>query len=301
MLPLLQDILHHGSAEVRREALEALATFAQTSDRNLSELAVAELEHPEPLVRAAALKLLAITKVSDLLPRVAQRLGDADPRVRQRVAQVLAAYGDQGLSLAQESLSSSQPEVVNTAIAAIGQVRTKRAGNILFEYLTPDFQQVAQTRRWQQQVPTTVPSWQPLALVIEDYHHRVIQKVLYVLSCLGHARTVNAVNRILNSADQRDLANAVEVLASLRNRRFVLPLMPILEQLTQAEPDTGRSVILPQWMRNKGYKLLLEALDSGDRWIRVGALIALARVPLCLGERLRPAGTISGGANLPAH
>ena len=29
----------------------------------------------------------------------------------------------------------------------------------------------------------------------------------------------------------------------------------------------GRSVILPQWMRNKGYKLLLEALDSKDRWI----------------------------------
>ena len=282
LVPLLQNILQQDSTELRWEALEAMTPFAQKGDRDVAELAVAELSHPEPLVREAALQLLALTKLSDLLPKIHQLLGDPDPRVRQRVATVLAAYGEQGLSLAQKSLSSPQPEVVNTAIAAIGQVRTKRAGNILFEYLTPDFQQVVQTRRWQQQIPTTVPSWQPLAMVIEDYHHRLIQKVLYVLSCLGHARTVNAVNRILNSTDQRDLANAVEVLASLRNRRFVLPLIPILEQLAKPETANGRSVVLPQWMRNKGYKLLLEALDSTDRWIRIGALIVIARVPSAL-------------------
>ena len=34
--------------------LEAIATFAQPGDRDLAELAIAELDHPEPLVRAAA-------------------------------------------------------------------------------------------------------------------------------------------------------------------------------------------------------------------------------------------------------
>ncbi|MEL6249651.1 MAG: cyclic nucleotide-binding domain-containing protein, partial [Cyanobacteria bacterium J06627_15] len=38
----------------------------------------------------------------------------------------------------------------------------------------------------------------------------------------------------------------------------------------------------PQWLRTKGYQLLLEALESKDRWLRTGALIALSVVPSAL-------------------
>jgi hypothetical protein len=198
--------------------------------------------------------------------------------VRQQVAKSFTAYGKSGLLLAEKSLSSPHADVVDSAIAAIGQFRTKQASDILFKYLTPEFQQVNLTRKWQQRIPSDDPSWQPLDIAIADYHQRLLQKVLYILSCLGYSRTVNAVSRILVTSDRRDLANGVEVLASLSDRRFIMPLMPILEEVVQQKSTVKKIKTNPQ----KGYKLLLEALESRDRWIRIGALIALAKVPLTL-------------------
>ena len=282
LIPPLTRILAHATPEVKREGLETLATLAHPGDWELAELAVSELEHPDPWVRAAAFNLLGITRCKGMLRYVAIGLGDHHPQVRRCAAVALATYGEQGLALAQDSLSSSNPDVVDAAIAAIGQVRTKQASDILFEYVSADFQQVTRSRQWQQQLPQDNPSWQPLAIAIADYHQRLIQRVLYILSCLGHSRTVNVVQRLLYSTDSRDLANAIETLASLSHRRFVLPLMPVLEQLISDDQPGTRIRVNSQWMRTKGYHLLLEALESRDRWIKIGALIALAGVPSAL-------------------
>jgi HEAT repeat protein len=282
LVRLLKNMLPKASPDTKLEGLEAISAIAVPGDCDLAEVAVAELEHSEPLVRVAAFKLLGITRCQEMLPCIASGLGDRDPRVRQQVANTLTAYGKLGLSLAQDSLSSSNSEVVNTAIAAIGQVKTRQASDILFKHIAPEFQQVTRTRKWQQQIPQSDPSWQPLAVAIEDYHQRLLQKVLYILSCLGYSRTVNAVNRILATTDKRDLANAVEVLVSLSHRRFILPLIPLLEQIVKQEQPANQIVPTSQWLRTKGYKLLLEALESKDRWLRTGALVALARVPSAL-------------------
>ncbi|WP_299409391.1 HEAT repeat domain-containing protein [Acaryochloris sp. IP29b_bin.148] len=282
LVPVLTNLLIQDNPSLQQESLAVLATLGQTGDQDLADIAITALDHASPLVRAAALKLLGVVHIPDYVAHITVGFQDPDPRVRQQAAQILPAYGKAGLLLAKESLSASEPDVVNTAIAAIGQVRNRQAGNLLYEHLAPAFQQVAQTRKWQQQIPRTDPNWQPLALAIEDFHNRLLQKVLYILACLGHDRTVNAINRILSSNEQRDLANAVEALASLKNRRFVLPLLPILEQTVKQTPISGRSCAEPQWMRDKGYKLLLEALETQDRWIRIGALIALASVPSAL-------------------
>ncbi|MDJ0635302.1 MAG: cyclic nucleotide-binding domain-containing protein [Xenococcaceae cyanobacterium MO_188.B29] len=290
LAPVVINILPQANAEIKREGLEALIVLASVDNYDLAEVAVKEINNSEPLVRIAAFKLLGITRCAEMLPYIKTGLRDPHPRVRQQVASTLSAYGKPGLSLAQESLSSPQKEVVDTAIEAIAKVRNRDANDILFKYLTPEFEQLTRTRKWQQQIPPNDPSWQPLAIAINDYHQRLIQKVLYILSCLGYSRTVNAVTRILATTDQRDLANAVEVLVSLGHRRFVLPLVPLLEQIVQQEPpgnkvqlkEVNASTVNPQWLRNKGYKILLEALESKDRWIRTGALIALAVIPSAL-------------------
>jgi len=281
-VPLIERMLPHANPTLTRKGLDALASFTRPGDREMVNVAIAEIDRPDPSVRLAAFNLLGIARCEETIEHVAWGLGDADPRVRQRAATALAAYGKSGLLRAKESLSSANPEVVNTAIAAIGQVRTRYASDILYTYLVPEFQQLARTRKWQQQIPTNNPGWQPLASAIDDYHQRLIQKVLYILSCLGHSRTVNTVTRILATSNQRDLANAVEVLASLSHRRFILPLMPLLEQSVKQLPPTKRLRPMSQWLRTRGYKLLLEALESRDRWIRIGALIALAMVPSAL-------------------
>ncbi|MEO0847160.1 MAG: cyclic nucleotide-binding domain-containing protein, partial [Cyanobacteria bacterium J06648_1] len=206
---------------------------------------------------------------------------DDSPQVRQQVASTLAAYGKQGLKIAQSHLTTQQSDVAATAIAAIAKFKGKRANDILFQHLTPEFKQFNLTRKWQQQIPQADPSWSFLATAIADYQQRLLQKVLYILSCLGYSRTVGLVQRVLATGDRRDLANAVEILASIEHRRFIQPLMPLLEQTVADEPS-NKITATPQWFRNKGYKVLLEALNSGDRWIKTGASVALAVVPTAL-------------------
>ncbi|MFB6276652.1 MAG: cyclic nucleotide-binding domain-containing protein [Halothece sp.] len=285
-LHLLEPIIKNDTPSLKQEGLAALAKIAERNDIEATEIAIGELQNPDPQVRAAAFHVLGITRCQGMLHHVGMGLGDTDPRVRQQAAKVLASYGEQGLALARDSLASPNPEVVNATITAVTQVRSQKASDILLEYLAPDFRELNKTQAWQKQIPKTDPNWQPLVIAISDYHNRVVQKVLYILSCLGHSRTVNTVSRAFNSTNPREVANAVEVLATLPHRRFALPLMPILEQMGQ-QPQTlsanGRSrTTSPAWLRSKGYKLLLEALEARDRWIRVGALIVMATVPFAL-------------------
>jgi hypothetical protein len=141
---------------------------------------------------------------------------------------------------------------VDAAIAAIGQVRSRTANDILYSYLAPAFQQMARTRKWQQQIPDHDPDWQLLAVAIANYHQQLIHRVLYVLACLGYARTVNTVTQILTMTDPTDLANAVEVLASLRHRRFVLPLIPLLEQAVKPTSAASKIKSVQPWQRCPG-------------------------------------------------
>ncbi|MEL7503689.1 MAG: cyclic nucleotide-binding domain-containing protein [Cyanobacteria bacterium J06554_6] len=282
LVPLIpQVVLAQDAPEIIRAGLAALLPLAQRGDQTIATIAVEQLTHAEPMVRMMAYDLLRETRCPEQLAAVSEGLGDADPRVRQRAATALAAYRRPGLTLAKTKLNDPDIEVVNTAISAIGRVRTKYASNLLYDHLTPTYRQLAQTRKWQQQLPTQDASWAPLRVAIADYQNRVVQRVLFVLSALGHARTVNSVNRLLATRDQSELENAIEVLASLNHRRFVLPLMPLLEARVSPAPPR-RIQPTPQWLRTKGYQLLLEALESKDRWLRTGALIALSVVPSAL-------------------
>ncbi|MEM8638510.1 MAG: cyclic nucleotide-binding domain-containing protein [Cyanobacteria bacterium P01_G01_bin.54] len=279
LMPLISTvILAQTQVEVIRAGLEALLPLTQPGDPAIAAIAEQKVTHPDALVRLAAFDLLGITRCPEQLPTLSQGLGDADPRVRQRAAQALASYGRSGLDIAKAQLGATQPEVVDMAITAIGLVRTKAASNLLFDYLTPSYKQLAQTRRWQQQIPRQDPNWYPLQAAIQDSQERLIQRVLYVLSALGYGRTVNVVRRLLATRNQAELEKAIEVLASLSHRRFVLPLIPLFEQ-DETSQTSGRSQVMPQWFRTRGYRLLLEALEAKDRWIRSGALLALAVVP----------------------
>ncbi|MEO1622597.1 MAG: cyclic nucleotide-binding domain-containing protein, partial [Cyanobacteria bacterium J06632_3] len=315
LAPLIHEvILTQPSPNIICTGLEALLPLTQSGDRTTADIASSKLSHDDSVVRIAALKLLQITCCESQLVDISECLGDRDPQVRQQAAKALAAYGRAGVNKARESLGNAQSDRVSdrvdAAITAIGLVRTSYASNVLFDYLAPSYELLAETRQWQAQIPLGDPSWEALRVAIADYHSRLIQRVLYVLAALGHARTVNVVNRLLATSEQNELENAIEVLASLSHRRFVVPLMPLLEGLVmqkQAEPQTSPGVtpssvtppnltpsnvtppnVTPQWLKNKGYRVLLEALESSDRWIKSGALIALAMVPSTLANDSDP-------------
>lgn len=284
-IPLLSQLLQKGSQEIKQQALKALINFATPHNEQLAQIAVAQIKNSEPSIRIAAWRIVELTGCQSALPIIKDGLADEDCSVRQQVANSLAAYGEVGLPLAKESLSSDDSHIIETAIAAIGKIGTKQAGNILYNYLAPDFERLERVQKWQTQIPTNDTNWKPLQIAIADYQQRSIQKVLYILSCLGRSRTVNSIRQILASQNEKDLANAVEILASMNQRRFVAPLIPVLER--QLKPPTITPIAAtPQWLRKKGYKILLEALASRDRWLKSGALIALAGIPaIALNDR----------------
>jgi Cyclic nucleotide-binding domain len=229
-------------------------------------------------------------------------LADRDERVRQQVANSIAAYGELGLPLAKESLLSDNETVATTAIAALGKIGIKEARDILYEYLTPDFTLLKQTHQWQSQIDVCNPLWKPLIIAIADYQQRIIQKVLYILSCLGRSRTVNAIRQILVSNNEKDVANVLEVLASMKHRRFMMPLIPILEQ--QLKPPTINPDREAQWFNNKGLKILITALNSQDRWLKNAASLVLAELPrqiLSDNEPLLPYAIAKEPGNQPSH
>ncbi len=279
LLPWLKNILDRGSDLVKIQGLESLQKITFLGDLAASKIAISQLTNDNPEVKIAALKILNVSRGDDILEFLEPLFNDPDLRVRQQVAEIIAVYGQPGLNFAKRLLELDNPEIVKTAILAIGKSRASFSSDILFEYLTPKYQEVTTTRKWQQQIPHQDPVWQPLVVAISDYQQRVIQEVLYVLSCLGYSRTVKTVTSVIASTNKRDSANAIEVLASINHRRFILPLIPLLEEKLNLELPESKVQPSFQWLRNRGYKILLEALESRDRWLRIGALLPLALLP----------------------
>ncbi|AFY39419.1 putative transcriptional regulator, Crp/Fnr family [[Leptolyngbya] sp. PCC 7376] len=285
--PLIPNVvLTQTDPDIIRTGLEALLPLTQKGDQETASIAHSKLSHFEPMVRIAALDLLQEARCPEFVEAIAHSLEDPEPRVRERSAKTLASYGRQGIDAAQPSLQNLRPEIVNAAITAIGAVKTRYASDILFRYLEPNYKLLEQTRKWQADLPDS-PELKVLQVAIQDYGDRLTQKVLFVLAALGYAPTVNVINRLLATNAQAELENAIEFLTSLNHRRFVTPLLPKLKALVeQDEPtrETTSTHITPKWLREKGYRLLLEAMESGDRWIKIGALIALEMVPSVLAN-----------------
>jgi len=282
LFTLLDPLICHAPLEVQQQGLECLTTLNCEQFPQLRELVASQLGHADPQVRATAIAILGKAPQEELLPYFAQALTDGHPHVREQAAQALAHGGESALPWVESYLESPRAEVVDAAIATLGYMGTPRAEDRLYHYLAPQLQQFSRSWDWRQQIPADRPQWQLLAIAIRDYQKRVLDRVFHTLSSLGCGDTLDALKQVIHSQNLRDRANAVETIASLRYRRFVQPLLPLLETWA-----SGRSVqpdIIPdaQWMKTQGYKLILESLASQDRWLELGAMVALVDIPQTL-------------------
>ncbi|MEL7037068.1 MAG: cyclic nucleotide-binding domain-containing protein [Cyanobacteria bacterium J06592_8] len=287
LVPILYQILPQASCDIKQKGFEALVNLADCKDRQIKELAASELGNPNPEVRAAAVQLLGVITDPQMLSYLSTCLQDQDSRVRSQAAKAIATYGEMGLSTVEECLISERSEVVETAITAIGYISTNRAEDILFNHLSPVLKEVSRTCKWQH-LPRTHPNWELLAIAVQDFQTRMIERVFHALLALGCEHTLNALQILRYSTDKRSRSNAVETVASLRYRRFVLPILPILEQWASGPISQEEITLNSEWMKTTGYKLLLEALECSDRWIEMGAIMALASVPSVLIQTSDP-------------
>ena len=267
LIPLLIDIFKDASDEVKRDGLDVLASLARPEDTQLAELAVAQLNNRNSLVQAAAFNLLGTIRSEAVLDAVVEGLKNSNLAVRLQAAEALGKYGEVVLPKAEQLLHSTRSEVVEAAISAIAKVGTPHAEKMLYKSFKSDYRLLTSTIQWHQFICTRENAYQALKIAIEDFHQRLTHRVLYVLCCLDHSGTFTYVRQILYKTDVRARAAAVEALASGRHRRFVLPIISLLEKPEGKQSRSARS----SGMSDR--QLWLEALGSGDRWITIGALL----------------------------
>jgi HEAT repeat protein len=271
LLALVKEVWPSADAAFKAEALGALEKVAAQGDGGIEALAAAELGHTDAGVRAAAYRILGALRTEQGMALAAQGLEDANKLARENAAAALAAYGERALPLATGKLSASRGEVADAAILALGRIRTRRAEDALFEFMQNDYRQVRQNLAWLEHIGPANGIWAPLRTAIEDSNQRTVRRVLHLLAAMGHERALDCAQRILTTPDERARADAVETLASLSHRRFVEPVLPLLE----AQAAGAAGILGPAARTSDAQRVLREALESGDRWIRIGAMAVL--------------------------
>jgi len=282
LLILLEPLIRHAPLEIQQQGLRYLTALECHNNPQIRELVASQLGHSDPQMRATAIEILGKAPEENLLPYLAQALMDCHPHVRQQAAQALAHAGEKALHWVEYYLESPDSEVVNAAISTLGYMGTPQAEDRLYEYLAPELHQFSRSWEWLQHLPADRPQWKLLAIAIDDYQKRVLERVFHTLSTLGCSATLDALKQVIHSHNLRDRANAVETIASLRYRRFVQPLLPFLETWASGQSLEQEINADAQWMKTQGYKLILECLASQDRWLELGAMVALMDIPQLL-------------------
>ncbi|MEM8643151.1 MAG: hypothetical protein AAGG51_30695 [Cyanobacteria bacterium P01_G01_bin.54] len=273
LIPLVQCLIEDQTLAVMRAGLETLAVLAAPGEPSITALAQRELSTFDPLIRALNMQLLGRLQSPQFLLDVAVGLEHRKLSVRLWSAQALANYGNKSLRFAKTYLYASRPEVVSAAIAALGRLQSKAAIETLFNFLTPDYRRLKQIQIWHQALPQPPHADADeirLHQLLADAQERIVERVWLVLKVLeGNSRLLQELEPFLHNGDVRLRASAVERLASGRWRRFVLPLLPLLNP--QATPATQPLDAPP------GRLDLIQQLGcSDDRWLRLGALLWLA-------------------------
>lgn len=273
----LTELFNHPSPGVKRKALAALEAVAEPGDRPSFELARRVLRDPDPELRAGAVALLGRSG-REALGLLAQSLEDPDPRPRSAAAKALGRAGEASLPFLERALNASRSEVIDAAISAFRELRTPAAEAVLFALLQRSYRRLERYGSWLTAIPDD-PRWQALHLALEDADQRIVERALRVLEVLGYTRTLHLVRQVLRAGDPRLRANAVETLDALPHRRFIRPLIPLLERRAAGE-DRARP---PQEGEEPP---LAEIAVADDRWICLGAITVLRALGRSLPEVL---------------
>jgi HEAT repeat protein len=275
LAPALLRALEEEDATIRQRALEELARLAPLGRAEVATAARSLLADPLPQVRGAAYLLLGREDPA-ALDRVALGLEDRHGAVRRRAAEALGAAGAAGLPALEAALAHARPEVGRAALRGLGRNGSQRAAERVLASLRQDFDDVAQLGALHATLPTA-PAWRPLSLAIHDFNRRTVDRVLLVLEAFGHERTLRHARVALAAKDARWRASAVEALAALPQRRFVAPVLRLLETLAGA--------VQPSSTAGADVDVDLTALcQHRDRWLRAAA-VAVARA---LGREVPP-------------
>lgn len=258
-LATLQRML--GADEVD-DRVEALKGFANWGDRSAVEPVAAALEDSQPAVRRTAAAALAQIADPQCLNVLVGALGDSDQLVREAVASSIGVFGSDALDATVAALADTELE--DGAILALAHLPVDSRADIIRDCARERIEQALHYHdRWQ-----PVHNWarrEDSAQLLADSlkqvaeHHGI--NALRLLGTLADREAFEAAIASLDSSDQGQWANAVEILDSVSDRHTVRPLLRLWEpgadgaRLDDTEP-------------------LLESLRDDDAWVRACAALA---------------------------
>ena len=239
------------------------------------------------------LSLIARAPWAKRIEEVGWGLEDESRAVRRATAGLLARFGAPALPTAAARLASDRPEVVEAAIEAIGGIGTRRAERILRDHLRPLYRR-AQLNLDEIEALAEIDEEpccprQALRALLNDSNRRIVRRTLAVKSALGNARDIKLLHALTTARETRTRSDAVEALLNMPTRRFIQPLVPLLEastilpatvsaarpQLPNIRPDGHRV------RRTAATPLTVETAAANGRW----AQLLVARL---LGENKSP-------------
>jgi len=280
LLPLLGAFALDSDENLRAVVQMAIGDVGQLGDPVALSLVRRALEDNSPRVRAAALGAMALVAEPAEPDLVARGLSDPDRKVRLAATKALAslADGDAAIQAAIPFLQSRDDAIETAAINAIGRIGVMDpAGTAdrLHVYLTDRyFGRVPRNLLWLDQLDAADPALRPLAVALEDENRRIVRAVLTSLAALGYQRVETEMRRLLTGLlDPVARARAVSVIMGAGERRFVQPVLPLLDRLAQG-PRPRTAPLVPSQV-----EALVRAAEGDENpWIQRGAWRALAVV-----------------------
>lgn len=215
------------------------------------------------------LALIDSRRSADRIHDIARGLEDRSQSVRRASARLLATFGAAALPTAAAHLRSERSEVAEAAIFAIGGIGTRKASQLLHDHLQPLFARArlnldALDALRQMTVISDDDAHRALMAWLSDSNRRIVRRVFVVKSALGNPRDVKFLHAMTQAREPRTRSNACEALINMPTKRFIQPVMPLLENVAwdAAAPDIGRP-------GRSGELLVIEKATAHDPWARL--------------------------------
>jgi HEAT repeat protein len=255
-------------ARVRVAVLQRLTEIAPDTELPAPVFGEA-LASPEPRLRSAALRLLALRPDADPT-RIARALADAAFSVRSSAVSALSALGADGVRAAQPYLRDGRERAVRAALDVVARAETPSRGELLQRELLHHARELWVSELVQPLLPDgdgSASTFLRLAWRDEGDRHRRL--AFHVLELGGNARSVRHIERALRFGAPRARADALEVLSNLGDREAARLLVLRFEGELDAErlAAAAARVHVPA----DAAALLAASRRAESLWVRAGA------------------------------
>jgi HEAT repeat protein len=264
--------IDHPEPVVRAAALRAATRLFDVVPVEPDRL-VALSDDPDPGVRHAAVSALASRVEPEIPGHLAARLEDPDREVRRAAADALAARGDPGLDAAEPFLRSDVTRGVQAAIRAFARVRSTRAEEALEAELGFRVRQAWRALLCLSALPARDESLADrfLRLALADSLSRDWGLAFHVLENTQDPAMMRSVEKALRFSTARTRSDALEVLSNLGDRETA-HLMVLLVEPGLVADKLGSLGDLADSVEGVAVDDLVRR--SPNRWIRMGVELA---------------------------